>query len=154
MKAFGAYLLLAFILLTGCNQNQQQSNDTDTAVIAESEDALAMECFEATVGKDSASLSINNLNGKITGLLSFNFFEKDDSQGEIKGEFKGDTLFVDYTFNAEGQVSKNPLVFLQKDGKLIQGYGEIKTYLGKTYFTDHASLKFEDGFTFEPTDCK
>jgi hypothetical protein len=154
MKTFGTYLLLSFILLTGCNQNQQQSSDADTSVIAESEDALAMECFEATVGKDSASLSINNLNGKITGLLAFNFLEKDDSQGEIKGEFKGDTLFVDYTFKTEGRVSKNPLVFLQKDGKLIQGYGEIKTYLGKTYFTDHASLKFQDGFTFEPVDCK
>jgi len=155
MKAISSYLLLSLILLAGCNQNQQQSDNTDTgSVIPESKDALAMECFEATVGKDSASLKVNNLNGKITGLLAFNFLEKDDSHGEIKGEFKGDTLFVDYIFKAEGRISKNPLVFLKRDGKLVQGYGEIKTYLGKTYFTDHASLKFEDGFTFEPVECK
>lgn len=154
MKLFSPFILLTGILLSGCNQNQQKSNDADTSIIAESKDALAMECFEATVGKDSASLKINNLDGKISGLLNFNFFEKDDSNGEIKGEFKGDTLFVDYIFKAEGRISKNPLVFLKKDGKLVQGYGEIKTYLGKTYFTDHAALKFEDGFTFEPVECK
>lgn len=153
MKLFGT-LLLAGILLTGCNQNQQKTNDNDTSIIAESSDALAMECFEAVVGQDSAYLRINNLDGKITGLLNFNFFEKDDSNGDIKGEFNGDTLFVDYTFKTEGTISKNPLVFLRKEGKLIQGYGEIQTYLGKTYFKDHAALKFQDGFTFEPVECK
>lgn len=154
MKLFGTFLLLTGILLTGCNQNQQKASDNDSSIVAESSDALSMECFEAVVGQDSASLRINNLNGKITGLLAFNFLEKDDSNGEIKGEFKGDTLFVDYTFKSEGSISKNPLVFLKKDGKLVQGYGEIQTYLGKTYFKDHALLKFEDGFTFEPIECK
>ncbi len=156
MKASsGIYFLLSIILFAGCNQNQQQSNNSDsTAIIRESEDALTMECFEATVGKDSASLKINNLDGKISGLLAFNFAEKEDSHGEIKGEFTGDTLFVDYIFKMKGTVSKNPLVFLKKDGKLIQGYGEIETYLGKTYFSDHSLINFKDGFTFEPVECK
>lgn len=154
MRLIGPFLLLTAILISGCNQNQQKANNADSSIIAESEDALVMECFEATVGKDSASLKINNLNGKISGLLDFNFSEKDDSNGDIKGEFKGDTLFVDYTFKSEGRISKNPLVFLNKDGKLIQGYGEIETYLGKTYFKDHSAIKFQDGFTFEPVECK
>lgn len=154
MKTFGITLLLSSMLFIGCNQNQSKSQEADSSIVAESKDALAMECFEATVGKDSASLKINNLNGKITGLLAFNFFEKDDSNGEIKGEFKGDTLFVDYTFKSEGNISRNPLVFLKKDDKLIQGYGEIETYLGKTYFKDHSLIQFKDGFTFEPVECK
>lgn len=154
MKSLTTILLSCSILFLGCNQNQKSSSDSDSTLISESKDAMVLECFEAVVGQDSASLKINNLDGKITGLLAFNFFEKDDSSGDIKGEFKGDTLFVDYTFKSEGRISKNPLVFLNQDGKLVQGYGEIETYLGKTYFKDHSAIKFQDGFTFESVECK
>ncbi len=153
-KSVFAALFISASVWMACNQNQPQTAQTDSAGVAESEDALASQCFNAVVGKDSASLKINNLDGKITGQLAFNFFEKDDSEGEIKGEFKGDTLFVDYTFKAEGTVSKNPLSFLKKDGKLYQGYGEIESYLGKTYFKEHAAISFDKGFVFEESECK
>lgn len=150
---------LSFILFAGlilsCNQNQTSSTKSeDSALVPKHKDALERQCFEAISGRDTAILKLNNLNGKITGKLSFNFYEKDDSDGDISGEFKGDTLFVDYIFKSEGRISKNPLAFLKKDEKLYQGYGDIETYLGKTYFKNNAALAFENGFVFETTNCE
>ncbi|WP_026905480.1 hypothetical protein [Pedobacter glucosidilyticus] len=151
-SAIASLVVLASVWMA-CNQNQPSTSQTDSTVTP-SEDALETQCFTAVVGKDSASMKLNNLDGKISGQLAFNFFEKDDSDGEIKGEFKGDTLFVDYIFKAEGSISKNPLAFLKKDGKLYQGYGEIETYLGKTYFKEPAAINFDKGFVFEQDTCK
>lgn len=150
---------LSFILLTGlilsCNQNQTSSAGAeDSKLIPEHEDALERQCFEAVSGRDTAILKLNNLDGKITGKLSFNFYEKDDSDGDISGEFKGDTLFVDYIFKSEGTISRNPQAFLKKDGKLYQGSGNIETYLGKTYFKNNADISFGDGFVFESKTCE
>ena len=41
-----------------------------------------------TIKTDSASLSYQIVHGKVIGTLAFNFAEKDDSHGDIKGEFK------------------------------------------------------------------
>jgi hypothetical protein len=145
-KLFIISSVVGATMLYSCSQNKQKAENTQ-------EDPIEHSCYQSVVGKDSAALTIHQINDKIEGELSFNFFEKDDSKGQIRGEFKGDTLFVDYDFSAEGVNSRNPLVFLKKDGKLHQGYGEIETYLGKTYFKDHSALKFENGFVFEAIDC-
>lgn len=152
MKTFITLLSASVFLFTACNQNKPTEN---TEAVAQNSIEINKECYEATLKTDSASLSYENIDGKVTGKLAFNFAEKDDSTGDIKGYFSGDTLFVDYVFKAEGiENSKNPLVFLKSGDDLIQGYGEIVTYLGKTYFKDHSQIKFEDGFLFKPVDCK
>ncbi|HET8830340.1 MAG TPA: hypothetical protein VFM79_13420 [Pelobium sp.] len=151
MKTFITLLSASVFLFVACNQNKPTEN-TD-ATTQDSAKAI-QECYEATVGTDSASLSFENINGKVVGKLAFNFAEKDDSNGEIRGSFNGDTLFVDYFFKAEGVDSRNPLVFLKSGDDLKQGYGDIETYMGRTYFKDHSQLKFEDGFLFKPTDCR
>ncbi len=150
MKTFISILSAIAFLFTACNQNQPKSTTETTADVVKE----TMQCYQGLSGKDSVAMSIDNIDGKIAGTLAFNFLEKDDSNGDIKGSFSGDTLFVDYVFNAEGTVSKNPLVFLKKGNDLQQGYGEIVTYLGKTYFKDHSAIKFEQGFLFQPIDCK
>nr|WP_294900781.1 hypothetical protein [uncultured Pedobacter sp.] len=151
MKTLINLLSASIFLVVACNQNKPKENtEASTADTAKT----AKQCYEANVKTDSASLSYEIIDGKVTGKLAFNFAEKDDAKGDIAGYFKGDTLFVDYVFNAEGKVSKNPLVFLKSGNDLKQGYGEIVTYLGKTYFKDHSQLKFEDGFLFKPVDCK
>lgn len=145
MKTFIAFLSAAALLATACTQNKpKEATDSETT----------SECYLAVSNADSAFLSFENVDGKVNGKLAFNFSEKDDSEGVIKGEFKGDTLFVDYTFTAEGVLSKNPLAFLRSGNNLEQGHGVILTYLGKTYFKDHSEIKFEDGFLFEPTECE
>ena len=155
MKQINLILLAVALGMAACNQNSKHAeNAADSAGITENNDALEKHCFYATSNQDSAEMRLNHLNGKITGHLNFNFAEKDDAIGTLKGEFKGDTLFVDFTFTSEGRPGRNPLVFLKDGDNLVQGHGEIETYLGKTYFKDNKALKFENGFTFEPGDCK
>ncbi|WP_442794334.1 hypothetical protein [Pelobium manganitolerans] len=152
MKSIFFSALAAALALTACNQNKTANSGADS--LATSNADTLKECYLATSGKDSAMLHINQLNGKVTGTLTYNFFEKDDADGDIKGSFSGDTLFVDFTFKAEGTVSKNPQAFLKKDGKLYQGYGNIESYMGRTYFKGHSQIKFDQGFVFDAIDCK
>ena len=147
MKTLITLLAATAIIAVACTQNKPKET-------AEANVEMAKACYLATSGLVSVTMSIDETEVGVTGALAFNFLEKDDLRGEIKGFFSGDTLFVDYTFKAEGTVSKNPLVFLRKGDTLQQGSGEVETYLGKTYFKDHAAIKFDEGFLFKPTDCE
>jgi len=147
MKAYLSILSASALLFVACTQNKPKET-------VEAKAEIAKACYLATSGLDSVKMSFDETEVCVTGALAFDFLEKDDLRGEIKGFFSGDTLFVDYTFKAEGTVSKNPLVFLRKGDTLQQGTGEIETYIGKTYFKDHAAIKFDEGFLFKPTDCE
>ena len=77
--------------------------------------------------------------------------------GVIKGEFRGDTLFVDYTFHEgtkENKVFNNPMAMLKKDNQLILGNGKILTYLGRSYFAKDTPIDFDRvKYKFTPVDC-
>lgn len=133
----------------GCNQNQSAKNvsTADTAV---------GQCYKSAVAKDSATLKLYEVNKKITGKLHLIFAKKQPMNGDISGVFKGDTLFGDYTYTmGKGKETyKNPVAFLKKDGKLYQGYGELLTQYGRTFFDNKVPITFDKGFVFEPVDCK
>lgn len=154
MKNPGLYLsFLAIPLMFSCNQSENK-----TAELKDSS-SIHKECFMAIDEKDTASLVLNHFeSGKITGHLLINYTDKGKNDGEIAGTYKGDTLFVDYTFKIGTEnktMYKNPLAFLKKDGKLILGVGQIETSMGKSYFVKGKPISFEKGrFTFDPTDCK
>ncbi len=108
---------------------------------------------------DTAHLSLNYLkSGKITGSLLIKYLDKGKNDGLLDGKFKGDTLFVDYTFKIGTEnktVYKNPLAFLKKDGKLILGVGQIETYLGKSFFAKDKPINYDKvRFIFSASDCQ
>jgi len=84
------------------------------------------------------------------------FAGKDNLTGTIAGAFKGDTLFVDYTYRSGDKQGdfRNPFAFLRKDGKLYQGYGEVVTSYGRTSFKKGTPINFDKGFVFNPVDCR
>ena len=67
---------------------------------------------------------------------------------------KGDTLVADYTFNSEGKLSTRQVAFLKKDGKLMEGFGEVVEKDGKIYFKSISDLKFDDAIEFTKINCK
>ncbi len=147
-KTFALILSSALLILTACNNNKQsEANVTDTAKVEN------LQCYLAVSNADSAMLSIGKENVKTVGKLAFNFSEKDDTNGSVSGEFNGDTLFVEYAFKYKGTKYSNPQVFLMKGDSLVQGHGDMRTMLGRTYFEDHSKITF-DGFVFKPSDCK
>jgi len=86
--------------------------------------------------------------------LSYSLFEKDSNKGTISGEVKGDTILAEYNFDSEGMRSTREVVFLKRDRKLYEGFGEVEEKNGKTVFKDRSKLKFGDAIVFSLTDCK
>lgn len=67
------------------------------------------------MGKDSIFLQLHIDNNIVNGDLEYKRFEKDRNKGTIKGMFRGDTLFADYTFMSEGVMSVREVMFLKKE---------------------------------------
>ncbi len=147
--------LIATGLLFSCGQSKHEKSEDQAAA-----DTLThQQCYKAVYEKDSADLTVETLaSGKVKGKLVVNYQINPKNTGVIDGAFKGDTLYVDYSFKTGKDtvsVYTNPLVFLKKDGKLIMGVGQIETSLGRSYFVKGKPINFERGkFVFEPTDCK
>jgi len=149
MKKSFLFLSAIAFSFVACNQNPKQTGNA-----AEEDHSSHDQCYQSISNADTLDMHLHNHDGKVQGSLNFRFKEKQNTQGDIKGEFRGDTLFVDYTFTVGGTPSKNPLVFLKQGDDLSQGYGEIETYLGKTYFKPGAPTTFGNGFILKPTNCQ
>ena len=154
MKNLGLFcLVLACIGLQSCNKNQK---DADAPVLAEK--PVSVQCYKALYEKDTIDLKINTLkDGKISGDMQMKFLDMPIKVGKIAGEFRGDTLFADYTFNQgtnDKVTFKNPIALLKKGDELILGNGKIETYLGASYFAKGKPIDFDNvKFKFTTIDC-
>lgn len=111
-------------------------------------------CYIYTKNRDTATLKLTTENEELTGQLSYNLFQKDSNKGTIAGEIKGDTIIAEYIFDAEGMRSVREVVFLKRDGKLYEGYGDAEEKNGKMVFKNRARLRFGEAVVFAPADCK
>jgi hypothetical protein len=152
MKNLGLFcLLLACIGLKSCKKNEVQKDVEATQV-------QSVACYKALYQKDTVELKINTLkNGKITGNMVMKILDMPKKGGEINGEFRGDTLFADYTFIQganEKRIFKNPMAFLKKGNELILGNGKIETYLGVSYLAKGTPIDFDRvKYKFTNVDC-
>jgi len=153
MKNLGLFcLLLAFIGLESCNKKPK-----DVDVKALSEKPTSVQCYKALYEQDTLDLKVNTLkNGKVTGELVMKVLNKAKKVGKIAGEFRGDTLFVDYSFisGLDKAIYKNPMALLKRGNELILGNGKIETYLGTSYFAKGKPIDFDNvKYKFTPVDC-
>ncbi len=76
-----------------------------------------MQCYKALYEKDTLDLKINTLqSGKVPGEMEMKVFNRAKKVGKIAGEFRGDTLFVDYSFisGTDKAMYKNPMALLKR----------------------------------------
>lgn len=147
--------LLACIVFLSCNKNQSQKDNVNQDF---DEKPVSVQCYVALYEEDTIDLKINTLkSGKISGNMDMKLLNMPVKVGEISGEFRGDTLFADYSFiqgTNEKVVFKNPMAFLKKGGELILGNGKIETYLGTSYFAKGVPIDFENvKYKFKPAEC-
>ena len=132
----------AFFLITGlaallasCTSNQAEKTAKDSTGMIAVDTTFSPtnpapentnSCYLYTNKKDTASIKLQIKGEELTGTLHYNIYQKDVNNGTIAGEMKGDTIIADYTFDSEGLRSVRQVVFLKKDGKLYEGYGEMK----------------------------
>ena len=149
---------LAAIVILGCAGKVTVVEDSitgDTVVVRDSaneKNPHSGHCYLAVIGKDSILLNLNISNNMVSGYLHYRFSEKDKSGGKFIGTMKGDTIFADYQFMAEGMESEREVAFLRNGEELIEGYGDIEELNGRVVFKDHGSIKFE-GKPMVHADC-
>jgi hypothetical protein len=147
------YLLFACIAIVSCNKNTKASADQ-----AIEDKIVSVQCYVSYYEKDTINLEVNTLkSGKISGNMDMKLLDMPIKTGKISGEFRGDTLFADYSFiqgTNEKVVFKNPMAFLKRDNGLILGNGKIETYLGASYFAKGEPIDFENvKYKFQTVDC-
>lgn len=150
-------LLLGFIGFQSC-KNNESSNGAEAAK-TEVEKYVKVECYKTIYESDTIDLRLNTLNdGKIIGNMVMKIEFAPEKVGEIKGEFKGDTLFANYTFRQgtnKDRIFKNPMAFLRRGNELILGNGSIVTSLGVSYFEKGKPIDFDKvKYKFKTIDCK
>jgi hypothetical protein len=151
-----AWAFLAIPLAYSCSQggNKQTQNDNDGKNALDTVE----QCYTASFEGDSALMNLKIIDStKVEGELVINYAFKAPNNGIVRGEFKGDTLFVDYSFKTGENPAEyaNPLAFLRKDGNLQMGVGQIETAYGRSYFVKDKPINFERGkFNFMPVACK
>ncbi|OYU79587.1 MAG: hypothetical protein CFE23_13455 [Flavobacterium sp. BFFFF1] len=113
------------------------------------------DCYQAVLKKDTITLRLD-LKGTdiVSGKLTYNFFEKDKSDGTITGKMHGDTLYANYIFTAEGQTSQSEVAFLKKGETFIEGYGDISDDgKGKVTFKNKRKLNFGSNTVLHKIAC-
>ncbi|PWS26761.1 hypothetical protein DHW03_12070 [Pedobacter yonginense] len=156
MKNIISTLVVASALFASCQNTSTKTTTTTDSTMTTSVDHAknADQCFEYIKNRDTANLKLVEVNDSISGDLSYNFYEKDKNNGTISGIVKGDTLIADYTFNSEGSKSVRQVVWLKKDGKLLEGFGDIEETDGKMRFKNISQLSFTNALQFNPVECK
>lgn len=156
------FLAMATGLLGACNsENSDKKTADSTELIAEDTTFTATkpaegnstECYTYTKNRDTVTMKLNIAGEEYTGELDYRFFEKDKSKGTFAGEMKGDTLIAEYTFDAEGMRSVREVVFLKKDGNLVEGFGDVEEKGAKVMFKDRSKLAFGDAVILAKHPC-
>lgn len=160
-KAAILFTITVSLFIYSCNQGAKKNPNA-----SEDRASLITACYIAVFEKDTAYLKTQtDTSGKITGDLTISYgevkpnsLEKELNVGTIAGEFRGDTLFADYT-HTSGSINKqgfkNPLAFLKVGENLVLGVGEIETHLGRSYFVKDKPIDFEIArFRFVPMNCE
>ena len=157
MKNIGlSTLLLLFIVFGSCKKNQGDNEDQKNKVIDEK--PISVECYQSIYENDTINLSVNVLkSGGINGDMLMKLENMPIKNGKIAGEFRGDTLFVAYTFfQGENTLKtfKNPMAFLKRGEELILGNGKIEMSMGASYFVKGEPIDFERvKYIFSKVEC-
>ena len=149
-KTIFSSLFICLILL-GCKDNKNEPK------LVLDQTPISVDCYQAIYEKDTLDMKINNLKaGKVTGTLQM-ALAGSTKIGKVDGAFRGDTLFVNYTFTdsaVKNKNFKNPMAFLKKDNQLILGNGALESTMGATYFVNHKSIDFDQvRYKFNVVDC-
>jgi hypothetical protein len=157
MKKVSALLIVICSVFISCKKETTVAPQITPSAPKEAEvvEPAGDQCYTWNSNGSVIEMSYNvNSHQEVNGKLSYNLVGKDKNTGTLIGNMKGDTLIADYTFASEGTTSVREVAFLQKDGTLIEGYGETTQTNDKEVFKDKNKLKFDAKNTLLKVDCK
>ena len=138
-------VLVGFIaILSFRNTDNPIANIIDTSVEGE-----FLGCYVSKLAKDTYVIKLENVSdGKVSGMLAFNNFEKDSSSGTFEGTYTDGILLGEYVFNSEGMESNRQVIFKNEGDSFIQGFGEVKSEGDKEVFVDLNNITYEPSLNF------
>jgi hypothetical protein len=151
---------LAFVMLMiSCKKEIPAPGTPDQTVPVAEEtlppdaDGPTTRCFlyEANGSKIKLRLLYGDNDSLTTGELNYDLAEKDSNKGMFVGKFENNILIADYTFQSEGTESKRQVAFQLKDGKFIEGYGDMNE--DGTRFKDETKIKFDSKMPLSEVEC-
>lgn len=151
---------LLIITLLGCNAESSKDNsvadsqenspgNTDTTQIVKD----VLNCYRYTIGRDTILLQLRQSEDSISGVMSFDNYEKDSSHGDIKGYSNKDTIYVLYNFFSEGMRSVMEIALLRSGNSLIRGIGPMVNKGDTVLYKDHTSISYQAGQKLELINC-
>jgi len=95
---------------------------------------------------DTAILWLQQSVATFKGQMEIHYKKGYKDSGDVRGGIRGDTLFGDYLFQSYGlpKWQRNPLMLLQKSGKLVMGGGEFKLTMGIPHFNRRFPIDFDE----------
>ncbi|OBX27203.1 hypothetical protein LX77_02714 [Gelidibacter algens] len=147
-------VLSLFTLSISCKEPQAEAAPLQTEANEKPKIKIEEHCYMYAKNKDTIKLMLKENKTLVTGKMVYNVFEKDASHGSFEGVMRGDTLYADYDFEAEGTTSKGELIFLKKGNSLLQGYGDVEVDAqNTTVFKDNANITFDEQFPLIAVAC-
>ena len=112
-------------------------------------------CYIGIQGKDTVRMTLITKGDKLQyGKLSYDYFEKDRSEGTLVGAFHGDTLIGKYSFHSEGVISVREVIFLKQGKNYIEGFGPVTDdHRGKVVFQNLKAIQFNDALPLLEVPC-
>jgi hypothetical protein len=144
-------VLIALILSACSAQNSQDSSSVPADSVVEE---MTSNCYLYVNKLDTVQLNLMQLGTKVSGELTYKFYEKDANSGTIEGEIKGDTLLANYTFNSEGITSLRQVAFLKKGEDWVEGVGDVVGIDGRVNFKDPKALHFNSSLLLKKGNCE
>lgn len=151
MKKLFLYAALS-LLLASCRFDSKSTSEKNTAPV-QSNHENKRECFSSVIKQDSLWARLDFSADEVTGILIYDFYEKDQNKGTLHGTLKGDTLRASYTFHSEGKVSVREVAFLVRENRLIEGFGEMEMNKNQQVFKEKENIDFSQGVEFKKIDC-
>lgn len=152
MKNIFFYISITF-LLASCHFDSK-STQTESKELIQPKHNSGRECFSSVMKRDSIWVRLEFSSHDVTGILIYDFNEKDQNHGTLQGTLKGDTLLATYNFHSEGKTSVREVAFLFNDDQLIEGFGEMDMKEDRQVFKERSNIDFSKGIEFQKIDCE
>lgn len=150
-------LLLGWLFLSISACNPPYTNKRGEQAVGETGEVAqipAPSCYLYASDRDTVYLVLDPpVEGRVTGELRYDFYERDGNIGFIEGKLQGDTLIADYTFLSEGIISVREVGFLLGEDQVMEGYGDVEEVDGRMVFWHKDSLDFSNGLVMPGIPC-
>jgi len=154
-------LLLIAFQLAGCNNDPSvgsaKSDTLQSKRMNHSDSSLAerqsLNCYRFVLKRDTILLQLRQTGDSISGVMSFDNYQKDSSHGDINGHSNKDTIYVLYKFFSEGMRSVMEIAFLKSGSSLIRRIGTMVNKNDTVLYKSHNAISYQAGQKLDMVPC-